>query len=235
MHFLQFAYLQIGRQADAKRIAEQALALPAIEGCTSGEYVAASYVLGARDWPMAQRLGAPVIRDDLRDSELTLTAIGVAAARTGDPQLAGRVASLLGTVVEQGRKTMGPGAIGPLESARLEVEAWIAQARGDADKAIELIQGADEAGPYASWGQPLAAEHWGDLLMLQRQPAAALTAYRKALDNTPNLFNALDGAARAAEAVGDRDAAAGYYRRLVEVAGDGDRDEVRAAKEKLAR
>jgi tetratricopeptide (TPR) repeat protein len=233
MHFLQFAYLQLGRQADAKRIAEQALALPAIQGCASGEYVAASYVLGAHDWPMAQRLGAPAIGDDLRDSELTLTALGVAAARTGDLALADRVASLLGTVVEQGREKMGPGASGPLEAARLEVEAWIAQARGDAAKAVELIERADKAGPYASWVQPLAAEHWGELLMLQKQPAAALTAYRKALETTPDLFNAVDGAAKAAEAAGDREAAAGYYRRLVEVAGDGDRDEVRAAKQKL--
>jgi tetratricopeptide (TPR) repeat protein len=234
MHFLQFAYLQLGSQGDAKRIAEQALSLPAIEGCASGTYVAATYVLAAQDWQMARRFGAPAITDDLQDSELKLTAIGVAAARTGDLELAERAASLLGTVVEKGHEKIGGGPNGPFESARLEVQAWISQARGDGAKAIELIQRADDAGPYASWVQPLPAEHWGDLLMLQKQPAAALTAYRKALDNTPDLFNALAGAARAAEAAGDRDAATSYYRRLVEVAGNGDRDEIRVARAKLA-
>jgi hypothetical protein len=68
--------------------------------------------------------------------------------------------------------------------------------------------------------------------MQQNQPAAALAAYRKALENTANLFNAIYGAARAADAADDHEAAAGYYRQLVDVAGSGDRDEVRVARKK---
>jgi tetratricopeptide (TPR) repeat protein len=233
MHFLQFAYLQLGLQAEAKAVAESALALPNLEHCPSGEYVAASYVLHAHDWALAERLTSQFDPEDLPDSELILTAIGIAAARTGDLNTAQRAARDLATLRDTALKKIAGGANSPFEAARLEVQSWIAQMQGEPAKALEHIRRADEIGGYASWVQPIPSEHLGDLLLEQNQPAAALSAYRKALDNTPHLFNALYGAARAADAAGDAATASSYYKMIIEVAGNGNRNEVESAKRKL--
>jgi cytochrome c-type biogenesis protein CcmH/NrfG len=54
----------------------------------------------------------------------------------------------------------------------------------------------------------------------------------KALAQTPNRYRGLYGAARAAEASGDRENAVGYYTKLIQLAstGDGSRPELQRAK-----
>jgi tetratricopeptide (TPR) repeat protein len=47
----------------------------------------------------------------------------------------------------------------------------------------------------------------------------ALAAYESALERSANRFNSLHGAGVAAEALGERDVAGEFYRRLLEVAG----------------
>lgn len=230
MHFLQFAYLQLGRRQEAQRVAENALALPLKEECGSGDFVAASFALQAHDWALARRLGIEINSEDLPDTEVTLTAIGIGAARSGNLERAEAAAAQLAEVSRAATTKIAAGPKSPFEAGRLEVEAWIAWARGKGAQALELIRRAEDAGGYASWAQPTPTEYLGDLLMEQHQPAAALAAYRKALENTPNLFNALYGAARAAEASGDRATAGRYYRTLIEVAGTGDRPEIEAAR-----
>jgi tetratricopeptide (TPR) repeat protein len=55
----------------------------------------------------------------------------------------------------------------------------------------------------------------GDLLLEAGQPAEAARAYATALDSTPNRYRGLYGAAMAAQAAGDRTAAADYFTKLV--------------------
>ncbi|HEV2399488.1 MAG TPA: hypothetical protein VGS27_21270 [Candidatus Sulfotelmatobacter sp.] len=234
MHFLQFAYLQLGQQAAAKKVAEEALALPSDHGCGSGEYVAASYALQAHDWEMARRLNQEITSDRLPDSEMIWTAIGVGSARSGDTKAAQRASDELAKLRDASVKKISANANNPIEAARLEVEAWIAQSQGDSAKALEQMRRADEIGGYPSWAEPLTSEQLGDLLMQQHQPTGALAAYKRALENTANLFNALYGAATAADAAGDHEAAVGYYRTLIEVAGQGDRSEIAIARSKIA-
>jgi tetratricopeptide (TPR) repeat protein len=233
MHFLQFAYLQLGRGGEAKKVALQAMRLPGEKDCEPGDYVAASYALQAHDWDMAKRLNVQGNSDSLPDAEVMWTAAGIAAARTGDLKTAQRAAVELAAVRDTAAKKIAGTQNSPFEAARLEVEAWIAQAQGNSGKALEQMRRADEIGGYPSWAQPTAAEQLGDLLLEQHQAAAALAAYRKTLQNTPNLFNALYGAALAAERTGDASTAREYYRQLVAVAGDGDRREVAVAKKSL--
>jgi Tfp pilus assembly protein PilF len=77
----------------------------------------------------------------------------------------------------------------------------------------------------------------GDLLLDAGQPAAALKEFETALKQTPNRFRAFSGAARAAEAAGDRQKAAEYFGKLVDMArnADTERPEIRNAKAFLAR
>jgi tetratricopeptide (TPR) repeat protein len=236
MHFLQFAYLQMGQQKDAKHVAERALNLPELKDCGSGEYVAASYALDATDWEMANRLpfgdGGKWTLMSNRDDEITLMAIGLGAARTGNIARAQQAEQGLEKWRDDASKARGtPCCDGP----RLVVAAWLAEAQQDHEKALELMRSAVEKGMIAdemTWVHPPSSEQLGDLLMQQHKPAEALAAYRKALEGTPNLFNALYGSARAAGEAGDAAAAASYYRKLAEVASKGDRPEVEIARKK---
>jgi tetratricopeptide (TPR) repeat protein len=238
MHFLQFAYLQLGQQKEAKQVAERALKLPELKDCGSAEYVAASYALDAHDWTMANRLpfdkGARWTLMSNRDDEITLMAVGVGAARTGNIARAQQAEQGLAKWRDDASKERGtPCCDGP----RLVVAAWIAEAQQDHEKALELMRSAVEKGMVAdemTWVHPPSSEQLGDLLMQQHKPEEALAAYRKALNGTPNLFNSLYGAARAAEAAGDATTAAGYYQKIAGMAEHGDRPEVEAARKKLA-
>ena len=69
------------------------------------------------------------------------------------------------------------------------------------------------------------------------QPAAALKEYEAALKANPNRYRGFWGAARAADAAGDRAKATEYYGKLVELSknADTERRETREAKAFLAR
>ncbi len=67
-----------------------------------------------------------------------------------------------------------------------------------------------------------AREMLGDMLLEQKQPAEALTAYETSLKSAPRRFNSLYGAAHAAELAGDRQKANEYYAMLVENCGKAD-------------
>jgi tetratricopeptide (TPR) repeat protein len=77
-----------------------------------------------------------------------------------------------------------------------------------------------------------AREQLGELLLELKEPVAALAEFETALRNTPNRFNALLGAARAANLANDRAKARAYYVKLVELcrSADSQRPEVEEAK-----
>ena len=76
---------------------------------------------------------------------------------------------------------------------------------------------------HAATPGPLLPAHelLGDLLMEERRPAEALSAYRRSLELNPRRFNSLLGAARAPRASGDQSLAVQLYRELVGVAAAG--------------
>jgi len=231
MHFLQFAYLQIGRQEDAKKLVEKALALPIDSGCESGAYIAGSYALDAHDWELANKSDLQKFANQPDPPDILLTAIGIAAARTGNLARAQQAEDALAKVKDESAQKVGSG--GGVNASSVEVAAWIAQAQHDPAKALNLMRQAEQRGGLPAWAQPLPAEQLGDLLIEQHKPEQALEAYRKALESTANLFNDLYGAARAAKAAGQASVAAEYYHKLLEVAGTGDRVEIAASRKEL--
>jgi hypothetical protein len=71
-----------------------------------------------------------------------------------------------------------------------------------------------------------------DLLMQQDHPAEALIAYEASMKSTPRRLRGFFGAAKAAEASGDNERRARYFRELVQLTrqGDLDRAEIREAR-----
>ncbi|MEA2726284.1 MAG: hypothetical protein QOF70_759, partial [Acetobacteraceae bacterium] len=75
----------------------------------------------------------------------------------------------------------------------------------------------------------------GDMLRDSGNPAGALGEYEASLRRDPRRFRSLFGAAQAAAASENRDAARDFYRQLVDIAGpDGMRKELGTAHAYLA-
>ena len=66
-----------------------------------------------------------------------------------------------------------------------------------------------------------AREMLADMLLELKRPVEALVEYKKALTLSPNRFNGLFNAGRAAEAVGDKAQAQTYYATLLKVTDNG--------------
>ncbi|MGZ5140274.1 MAG: hypothetical protein ACXWCX_20970, partial [Burkholderiales bacterium] len=124
----------------------------------------------------------------------------------------------------------------------LTVSAWIAFAEGAHDQALKLMTTAadSEDGSVKNVAMenrlyPMR-ELMADMLMEMKQPAAALSQYRVSLKETPNRYRGVDGAALAAQAVGDRQNAADYFAKLVTLSRNADtvRPELSRAKAYLA-
>ena len=72
--------------------------------------------------------------------------------------------------------------------------------------------------------------------MEQQSPALALQEYEGSMKATPNRLRGYYGAAKAAEASGNKEKAAGYFNKVAQLTrnSDGDRAEIREAKERVA-
>ena len=79
-----------------------------------------------------------------------------------------------------------------------------------------------------------AREMLAELLMLDKHPQDALTEYEAVLKVAPNRFNALYGAASAADAAGNRAVATRYFQKLLEVGVGDERPELITARKKVA-
>jgi len=125
---------------------------------------------------------------------------------------------------------------------RLTVAGWIALAQGNADNALKFMRAAADLEDkneksIVTPGRVIPArELLGDMLLELKQPAAALTEYEASQLREPNRFRGYYGAARAAEAAGDRQKAANYYGKLLALAknSDGNRPELARAKQYVA-
>jgi Tfp pilus assembly protein PilF len=110
-----------------------------------------------------------------------------------------------------------------VEIQKLAAEAWLAYRNGDTEMALERMKHAaeleatTEKNPVTPGEVLPARELYGDLLLATDSPGEARALYEAALGRSPNRFNSLYGAGRAAELAGDDEAAAGYYRRLLAI------------------
>ena len=105
---------------------------------------------------------------------------------------------------------------------RVAAEAWLAYESGDTDDALSLareaaeMEGTTEKNPVTPGEVLPAQELYGDMLLAAGRYDEAIAAYEVALGRSPNRFNSLYGAGRAAELGGDAEAASAYYAKLVE-------------------
>jgi tetratricopeptide (TPR) repeat protein len=244
--YLVYAYLQQGRDAEAERVVRRAVQNTDrfYSSILGYNYAAmpARLVLERGRWADAAALpvqaGAPP-----HVEAITRFARAVGAARDGRAQAARAEVEALGGLRQAlaGRgETYWATIVG---AQRLAAEAWLAQAEGDAERAVRLageaaaLEETVEKHPVTPGPLLPARELQGDLLLQLGRAAEARQAYEATLRREPNRARALFGAARAAELAGDGPAARGHYQQLLEVmrAADAERAEVRLARAYVAR
>ena len=95
--------------------------------------------------------------------------------------------------------------------------AWVAYAEGKQEEALKAMRAAADIQDKVGQGEVdiPAREMLADMLLDFGKPKEALAEYEVALKLSPNRLNGLYNAGRAAEAVGDKKMAAGYYAALL--------------------
>ena len=227
-----YAYLQLARDADAKRTMEEALKVtgynPAIR--TAPYAIAAMparYVVERGAWREAMQLQPIATKHPYTDA-ITYFARALGAARSGDVAAAEKEAAELERLHKALRDEKNSYWATDVEVQRLATAGWIALAQGKSDDALKFMRAAADLEDkneksIVTPGRILPArELLGDMLLELKQPAQALKEFEVSHVREPNRFRGYYGAARAAEAAGDQRKAADYYAKLVALAKNAD-------------
>jgi tetratricopeptide (TPR) repeat protein len=108
--------------------------------------------------------------------------------------------------------------------------AWITFAEGNPGEAVKLMRAAADAEDASEKHVAMENRLWpmrellGELLLELKQASAALREFERALQDYPNRLRGVHGAARAAQAAGNRAKASEYYNKLVTLTAKADLD-----------
>lgn len=233
IEYLVYAYLQKGADEEAaaqlQRLRGTERLQPSFKTAFHLASTQARYALERRAWSEAAQIvpRQPTVVDWDRfpwPEAIAQFAHGLGAAHLGEMAKAKAAGTRLEALEAATRKSGEDLFARNIRVLHLELAAWIAHAEGQRESSVALMRQAAEletsTPKHAVTPGPTvpAYESMGDLLMEQKQPADALTSYRRALELYPQRFNALLGAARAASALEDSSQARTYYAALLEVA-----------------
>jgi hypothetical protein len=242
MDYLDYSYLQSGQEKKARQIVEDAKNVPGATEEQKADKIAfyeAQNAIELHRWKEAASLAVPAIRPRWQDTTYLARVIG--AARSGDAEGARKDMEKLREAVAQREaysKEQGYAPANGTPTDVMEAEAWLAYAEGKSDEAIKQMRAAaqqEDGANLSSVAMP-AREMLADLLLELKRPNEALAEYKATLEELPNRFDALYGAARAAQTSGDASSAKRYFAKLMEISGPGaDRPELAETKPYLAK
>lgn len=240
MDYQAYVYLQIAQDAAARRVAAEAtgaaarldvnatgVAAPGVAGVYASAAIPARYALERDAWAEAAAL-TPRSTTFPHTDAVTHFARALGAARSGNPAAAAPDIERLATL-RDALKTMGDAYWAEQVDIQRQVAlAWVTFAGPDKARGIEQLRvaaaiedGTDKSavspGPLAP-----ARELLGYMLLEAGRPSEALTEFEATIKKEPNRFRGLYGAARAAEAAGQRARAIALYKQLLQVASEPD-------------
>jgi tetratricopeptide (TPR) repeat protein len=220
--YMVYAYLQQGRDAQAKAVLDEIGIDPkdptGVRGRLGGynSYaMIARYSLERDDWATAANV--PVASDQPESVQaISRFARALGAARSGNQSAARAELNELNALVEKLNAAKDPYWPIVVDAQRMAAEAWVAHLEGEHAAALKLAADAAdkeetvEKHPVTPGPLIPARELLGDILMVHKKPAEALAAYEATLKKEPNRLRTLAGAARAAKAAGKNDVADKY-------------------------
>ena len=247
MDFLFYAYMQSGREADARALMDEVNKMPEMHDMYGVGFdphlaaeatFAAMYPLEMRGWATAAALTPMDIPGTANDS------FGYWAKAIGSAHLhqteevrkdVTAIAAIHQKFVDGNKKDFAEATGNDLRQA----QAWLAFSEGNYDDAVAILR------PLAEKEETLGDEPQGipsremiaEILLEAKRPQQALVEYQADLKFSPNRFNGLYGAARAAEEAGKPTEANQYYATLVKVCdgGSSSRPELTRARNLLAK
>ena len=255
MDYLAYAYLQSAQDKQALGVLEELKQIQRVDPQTfkvayAFAAIPARYALERKQWAEASRLTLPPNTtgtfpwEHFRWAEAHIHfARAIGFARTGDASAARveieKLAALRDALV------IGKGEYDwatQVEIERQIAAAWLAYAEGKQDESLKLMRAvadlddATDKHPVTPGAILPAREQLGELLIELKQPAAALREFETSLRDTPERFNGLYGAARAASLASDQKKARSYYEKLLALTqqSDSPRPEIKEAKAFLA-
>jgi carboxylesterase type B len=227
-----YAYLQMRDTSSARSVLARRPALAsrfdptAVTGAAPGSAgvfalaaMPARYALERRAWAEAAALLPNTSTVPYADA-LTHFARALGAAHLGDQPLARESVDSLAALRDRLSAQREAYWTEQVEIQRLGASAWLELSNDRNEQALALMRQAadreDATEKAAVTPGPLAParELLGDMLIALGRPAEALAEYRAALTREPNRYRTLEGARQAAEASGDRGAAAEFERQL---------------------
>ena len=244
LDYLEYAYLQSGQVKNAKAVLEEMKSLPPPAGLTlTGNYaiaaIPARYTMELAQWKEASELPAPT-EGTLWAQAITWMTIGIGSGRSNNLERATEaekaLAALRDTIARQNNVYWS----NQVEVQRREVAAWITEQSGKHEDGLNMMRSAAELEESmdkdaVTPGAVIPArEMLAELLLSAKRPGEALVAYESALKIAPKRFNALYGAARAAEESGNPNLASGYFQELIRNSVGEERPELTTARKKVA-
>ena len=250
MDYMEYAYLQMGQDREAKRVVDELLTFrrpngPNLPMAYAIAAMPARYAVERRNWSEAAALAPPPMpfpweRFPWAEAMISFTrALG--AAHTGDTAGAEKEIAKLQSLKEKLAQAKDDYWAKQVEVQRLGAAGILARAQGNDKDAVELVRAAADLDASmdkhpATPAEVLPArELLADLLLELNDPAAALTEYERSVSAERNRFRSLVGIARSANQIGDAAKAREAYGKLVTlVSVDTSRPELAEAKAFLA-
>jgi hypothetical protein len=226
MDFLFYAYMQSGRDAEAKALIEEIRAMPNKHDDMYGKgydphaatlaHLRAVYPVEMHDWAAA----AALLPTDGSAAEYSVIfwARAIGSAHLHQPDEVRKDITEIERIYKK-RVAEKSDFAEAVEDDRKEAQAWLAFAEGKDDDAVEALrQIADKEDSLGEEPEGIPArEMIADVLLEAKRPQQALAEYQTDLKLHPNRFDGIYGAARAAEAAGKQTDATEYYALLLKI------------------
>ena len=251
---MQYAYLQLGRYRDARRVTDligaQYEALPNKKTAADTPDLQARHVRGRTIYALPDRVvyghfdmltryfveagkwqdvaTVPLVAPSRDFVAMKLQLEAMAAAKRGDAASAQAAADRIAALsMEAGQHAFVQKII---TMQAKEAQALAAKAAGDAGRAIAMMNEAiaieDSIDALSQPPYPVTPAHelFGEILLELNRPAEAITHFAAALKRTPGRPKAIYGMARAADRAGDKRTALERYSEFLELWKQADTD-----------